>query len=300
MENRAHALMAGLFVICLGAAALVVAKWFKGDAIDYHHYQVITSESVTGLNLQASVYYRGVNIGKVNRIYFDPENGQQIIIDIAIDGNIKLPENSYAQLGYQGITGLAYLQLRNDAHISPEALSEGAYIPMRPSLLDEVTGHGQNILNNVNELIIQLHQLLNDDNQAQVSSILRNIEKVTRSFDGIANNLQPSLESFTHLTREASSLVGHLDDLLAEINQSMQKVNEQGGIIDSLTTTTQEMATTIPELRKVSNGLIRNSQSLDRILHQLEENPQMLLFGRPPSLPGPGEDGFVAPSGKTR
>jgi phospholipid/cholesterol/gamma-HCH transport system substrate-binding protein len=80
----------------------------------------------------------------------------------------------------------------------------------------------------------------------------------------------------------------------------MQKVNEQGGIIDSLTTTTQEMATTIPELRKVSNGLMRNSQGLDRILHQLEENPQMLLFGRPPSLPGPGEDGFVAPSGKNR
>jgi phospholipid/cholesterol/gamma-HCH transport system substrate-binding protein len=261
---------------------------------------VITSESVTGLNLQASVYYRGVNIGKVNRIYFDPENGQQIIIDIAIDGNIKLPENSYAQLGYQGITGLAYVQLGNDTPVSPETLSEGAYIPMRPSLLDEVAGYGQNILNNVNELIIQLHQLLNDENQAQVSSILRNIEKVTRNFDGIANNLQPGLESFTQLTREASSLVGHLDDLLAEINQSMQKVNEQGGIIDSLTTTTQEMATTIPELRKVSNGLMRNSQGLDRILHQLEENPQMLLFGRPPSLPGPGEDGFVAPSGKNR
>ena len=300
MENRAHALMAGLFVIFLGAAALVVAKWFKGDTIDYHHYRVITSDSVTGLNLQASVYYRGVNIGKANRLYFNPENGQQIVIDIAIDGNIKLPENSYAQLGYQGITGLAYVQLRNDTPVSPETLSEGAHIPMRPSLLDEVTGYGQNILNNVNELVIQLHQLLNEDNQTQISSILRNIEKMTRNFDGIADNLQPGLESFTQLTREASSLVGHLDDLLAEINQSMQKMNQQGGIIDNLTTTTQEMATTIPELRKVSNGLIRNSQSLDRILNQLEDNPQMLLFGRPSSPPGPGEAGFVAPSGRNQ
>ncbi len=300
MENRAHALMAGLFVICLGAAALVVAQWFKGDAIDYHHYRVVTQESITGLSLQASVYYRGVNIGKVNRIYFDPKNGQQIIIDIAIDGSIKLPKNIYAQLGYQGITGLAYLQLRNDAHIPPEVLSEGAQIPMRPSLLDEVTGYGQNILNNVNELVIKIHQLLNDDNQEQVSSILKNIEKVTRNFDGIASNLQPGLESFMHLTQESSILVGHLDDLLTEINLSMRKVNEQGGIIDNLTATTQEMATTIPELRKVSNGLMRNSKSLDRILQQLEENPQMLLFGRPPSLPGPGEDGFVAPAGKTQ
>ncbi|MCP5244689.1 MAG: MCE family protein [Burkholderiales bacterium] len=300
MENRAHALIAGLFVICFGAAALLIAEWFKGDSIEHDHYQVVSQESVTGLGLQASVYYRGVNIGKVNRIFFNPENMQQILIDIVIDGSIKLPKNIYAQLGYQGITGLAYVQLRNDKEISPEVLPEDARIPMRPSLLDEVTGYGQNILNNVNELVIKMHQLLNDDNQAQISSILINIEKASRNFDGIAGNLQPILESMTHLTAESGVLVKHLDELLTEINQSMRSVNQQGGIIDSLATSAQEMATTIPELRKVSSGLVRNSQNLDRVLQQLEENPQMLLLGRPSSPPGPGEDGFVAPSGNIR
>lgn len=300
MENRAHALIAGIFVICLSIATLAVAKWFQGDAVEYDHYQVVTLESVTGLNLQASVYYRGVNIGRVTRIYFDPDDFHRIIIDIAIDGSISLPSSTYAQLGYQGITGLAYIQLSNDTKSSQEILAEGTPIPMRPSLLDEVTGYGQNILNNVNELVKKMHQLLDDDNQKEISSILKNIEKVTRSFDGIASNLQPGLESFTQLTRESSILVGQLDDLLTEITQSTQKVNQQGGIIDSLTTTTQELATTIPELRKVSNGLIRNSQSLDRILNQLEENPQILLFGRQPSPPGPGESGFKAPTGAAR
>ena len=300
MENRAHALIAGIFVICLSIAALVVAKWFQGDATEYDHYQVVTLESVTGLNLQASVYYRGVNIGRVTRIYFDPDNFRRIIIDIAIDGSISLPNNTFAQMGYQGITGLAYIQLGDDANDSLEVLAQGQQIPMRPSLLDEVAGYGQNILNNVNELVIKMHQLLDDDNQKEISSILRNIEKVTRSFDGIAHNIQPGLESFTHLTQESSVLVSHLDDLLTEITQSMQQVNQQGGIIDGLTTSAQELATTIPELRKVSNGLIRNSQSLERIMNQLEENPQMLFFGRQPTLPGPGEAGFVAPSGTDR
>ncbi|SFK84669.1 phospholipid/cholesterol/gamma-HCH transport system substrate-binding protein [Nitrosomonas aestuarii] len=300
MENRAHALIAGLFVICFGAAALIVAHWFKGDSIEHDHYQVVSRESVTGLGVQASVYYRGVNIGKVNRIYFDPENMNQILIDIAIDGSIHLPSNIYAQLGYQGITGLAYLQLRNDTEhtkIPPKILPEDARIPMRPSLLDEVTGYGQNILNNVNELVIKLHQLLNDENQEQIANILQNIGKVTRGFDDIANNLQPGLESFTRLTTESTILVSHLDDLLNEINESMKKVNQQDGIIDSLTNSTQEIATTIPQLRKASTSLMRNSQSLNRILHQLEENPQMLLFGHTESLPGPGEAGFIAPPG---
>lgn len=300
MENRAHALIAGLFVIILGTAILIVSKWFKGESIDYDHYQVVSQESVTGLSLQASVYYRGVNIGKVNRIYFDPKNMQQILIDIAIDGSIHLPSNVYAQLGYQGITGLAYVQLKNEAEISSSILPEDARIPMRQSLLDEVAGYGQNILNNVNELVIKMHQLLNEENQQQITSILQNIERTTRNFDGIAGSLQPILNSLTDLTNESSVLVKHLDGLLGEINQSMRSVNQQGGIIDSLSTSAKEMATTIPELRKVSNSLIRNSQNLDRVLQQLDENPQMLIFGRPSSLPGPGEDGFAPPSENTQ
>jgi len=295
MENKSHALIAGLFVICLGVAAIVVAEWFKGDSIEHDYYQVVSKESVTGLSMQASVYYRGVNIGKVNRIYFDPENVQQIKIDIAIDGNIKLPKNVYAQLGYQGITGLAYIQLRNETVISPEILPEDAQIPMRPSLLDEVTGYGQNILNNVNELIIQMHQLLNDENQEHITKILKNIEKTTRNFDSLAGNLQPILESMIDLTTESGVLVKHLDELLGEINQSIRSVNKQDGIIDSLSTSAREMATTMPELRKISNGLVRNSQNLDRVLQQMEENPQMFIFGRSPSQPGPGEAGFIAP-----
>ncbi len=295
MENRSHALIAGLFVICLSVVVLVVAEWFKGDSIEHDHYQIVSQESVTGLSVQASVYYRGVNIGKVNRIYFDPENVQQIKIDIAIDGNIRLPANVYAQLGYQGITGLAYIQLSNSTDVTSETLSEDAQISMRPSLLDEVTGRGQNILNNVNELIVKMHQLLNDDNQDQITKILKNIEKTTRNFDNLAGSLQPILESMTDLTVESGVLVKHLDELLAEINQSIRSMNRQDGIIDSLSASAQEMATTIPELRKVSSGLIRNSQNLDRVLQQLEENPQMFVFGRPPPQPGPGENGFVAP-----
>ncbi|SER41639.1 phospholipid/cholesterol/gamma-HCH transport system substrate-binding protein [Nitrosomonas sp. Nm51] len=295
MENRAHALIAGLFVIGLGIALIIVAEWFKGDSIEHDQYQVVSKESVTGLSAQASVYYRGVNIGKVNRIYFDPENMHQILIDIAIDGNIQLPQNIYAQLGYQGITGLAYIQLRNKSVISNEILSEDMRIPMHPSLLDEVTGYGQNILNNVNELIIQVHQLLDDENQKRIARILKNIDMATHNFNNVTGDLQPMLDSMTHLTTKSGVLVKHLDELLFEINQSIRSVNQQGGIIDNLSTSAQEMVATIPELRKISNGLVRNSQNLDRVLQQLDENPQMLIFGRPPSQPGPGEDGFAAP-----
>lgn len=297
MENRAHALVAGLFVIFLSITVTLVAVWFSGNNIQRNAYLVVTKESVSGLNPQSAVHYRGVSVGKVENIEFDPDDPHQILIHISVDENVRLQNTIYAQLGYQGVTGLAYIQL-NDGGTGDEQLPSDAQIPMRRSLLDEVTGSGQDLLSNVNQLVLKLHKLLDDQNQTHVSKILQNIEKTTRNFDGIAGHLQPVLESVTELSTQSATLVKHLDQLLGEINITAAKINQKEGIFDSLSHSTQELATTIPELRKVSNSIARNSNNLDKVLHQLEENPQSLLFGRPPSLPGPGEAGFTPPAGK--
>ncbi len=299
MENRAHALVAGIFVIVLSIAVALIAMRFSGSNIQYNSYQVVTKESVSGLNPQSAVHFRGVNIGKVEKIEFDPSNLRQILIHILINENVMLSKSVYAQLGYQGVTGLAYVQL-NDDGTDYEQLPPDASIPMRRSLLDEVTGYGQDLLSNVNQLVLKMHQLLDDENQAQVAKILQNIEKATRNFDGIAGHLQPILKSFTELTIESATLVKRLDQLLSEINLAVAKANQKEGIFDSLSQSAQELAATIPELHNVSTSIARNSNNLDRVLHQLEEHPQSLLFGRPKSSPGPGEAGFVPPTGNTQ
>jgi phospholipid/cholesterol/gamma-HCH transport system substrate-binding protein len=293
MENRAHALIAGIFVILLSTSVALVAMWFSGNNTKRTDYLVVTKESVSGLNPQSAVHYRGVNIGKVEKIQFDPDNPHQILIHIAVNENVILRKSVYAQLGYQGVTGLAYIQL-NDDGVNNEILSDER-IPMRRSLLDEVTGSGQDLLSNVNKLVLKMHHLLNEQNQNHISQILQNIDKATKNFDGIAGHLQPVLSSFTELTIESGTLVKRLDQLLGELNLTVAKANQKEGIFDSLSQSTQELATTIPELRKLSHSLLRNSNNLDKVLYQLEENPQSLIFGRSPSSPGPGETGFVPP-----
>ncbi|MBY0475524.1 MAG: MlaD family protein [Nitrosomonas sp.] len=295
MENRAHALIAGIFVILLSISVALVAMWFSGNNTKRTDYLVVTKESVSGLNPQSAVHYRGVNIGKVEKIQFDLDNPHQILIQIAVNENVTLRKSVYAQLGYQGVTGLAYIQL-NDDGVDNEILSDER-IPMRRSLLDEVTGSGQDLLSNVNQLVLKMHQLLNEQNQNHVSQILQNIGKATNNFDNIAGHLQPVLSAFTELTVESGTLVKRLDQLLGELNLTVSKANQKEGIFDSLSQSTQELATTIPELRQLSHSIIRNSNNLDKVLHQLEENPQSLIFGRTPSSPGPGETGFVPPTG---
>jgi phospholipid/cholesterol/gamma-HCH transport system substrate-binding protein len=49
MENRAHALAAGLFTLLLGAGLVAVALWFGKDDVGYVSFLVSTTSSVAGL-----------------------------------------------------------------------------------------------------------------------------------------------------------------------------------------------------------------------------------------------------------
>jgi len=65
MENRAHALAAGLFVIILSTALAAAVMWFGGDTMMRAKYMLVSEVPVSGLNSQATVRYRGVTVGKV-------------------------------------------------------------------------------------------------------------------------------------------------------------------------------------------------------------------------------------------
>lgn len=300
MENRSHALIAGLFVILLSAAVAVIATWLSGETADHAHYILTSDGSVSGLNPQAAVRFRGVNVGKVEAIGFDPENSQLIRIHIGVDRNVPLTKGVFAQLGYQGVTGLAYIQLDDDGD-QPELIQTNetdlARIPMRTSTLDNIVITGQDLLNSVNETVKKMNHLLNDQNQERFSHLLENMENVTTDFGSFTEQLQPNLKSLPELTSKTNSLLGNADKLVKNINQVVEKIGQQGGIIDDLSQSAEELADTIPRVQEAIDGVKHGTRSVDRILLQLEEQPRSLIFGKAPPPPGPGENGFISPQG---
>src|SRR5471032_2603038 len=140
MENRAHALEAGLFTLLLGAALVAVALWFSKDDLKLIPYAMTTSSSVTGLKVEAPVRYRGVDVGNVDKIAIESANNGRVRISIGVREGTPITKSTYAQLGFQGITGLAYVLLGDDGK-SQEPLqssaAEVAVIRIKPSLMDD-------------------------------------------------------------------------------------------------------------------------------------------------------------------
>ncbi|HXC38740.1 MAG TPA: MlaD family protein [Burkholderiales bacterium] len=308
MENRAHALAAGLFTILLGAALITTAMWFNKDDVVLQRYDIVTTQSVSGLKVDAPVRYRGVEVGRVSDIRIEPGPGGRIRIELGVRPDTPVTKGTYAQLGYQGVTGLALVTL-NDNGASPEPLrSKGrqvAQLPLRASLLDD----GEDLLGSVSEIADRLNSLLDDDNQAMVKRTLAGLERVSRSTSQLAERLGseaggvPALVADARAAiRDARATAAKADTLLASLNALSARVDERLEVVGRVSNTVDDVGgtarafndETLPRLNALVDELSHETRALDRLLNTIGEHPQSIVFGAPPRRPGPGEPGYGA------
>ena len=307
MENRAHALAAGLFTLVLGAALAAVALWFGKEDLKLVPYLMTTSSSVTGLKVEAPVRYRGVDVGKVDEIAIDSANGGRVRIRIGVREGTPITKSTYAQLGYQGITGLAYVLLGDDGK-SKEALQSGpdeiAVIRMKPSLMD----NGESLFGSIVEITDKVNALLAEENQGRVRRTLAGLEDLTQRANVAAKKLGPSLEAMPGLIIEAKSaaadaraslnkadqLIGSVNGLALKLDQRVDTLTRAVVSIEEVGITARAVGEeTMPRMNALVDDLTRETHTLGRVVNTLGDNPQSIVFGTPPGRPGPGESGFT-------
>ena len=306
MENRSHALIAGLFMLLLGVCAIAALWWFGGKREPTDEYQVLTTKNVTGLNLQAQVRYRGVRVGRVDAIDLDARDVRNTLIRIHIRKGLPVTRGTTAKLGYQGVTGIAHVLLEDsgkDASPLTSSAGELARIPMQDSLIQELSDVGSETLRHARDLLVSVNQVLSPENRQNIAKTLANLETTT------GNAREATAELRQLLTPENARL---LSSTLARAEQTAGQASpffaEARGLVARWQALGEKLETTLgdpssggigalaPRLNELSSELSANSRQINRVLQMLEDSPQSLIFGHQKNQPGPGEAGFTAPA----
>src|SRR4051794_36820489 len=306
MEGRGYALAVGIFVIVFAAALVAAAVWLGKDRTPYVHYTIASRQGVSGLQAEALVKLRGVTVGRVESIGFDPNDSHIILVRIAIAAGTPIANSTYAQLGYQGITGLSYVQLEDDPAVQPsQAMRAGETIAMRPSLFDRLTTAGPELIDKIDVVVGRAADLLRDGNRQSLSRSLTNVEQASQEIGGLARKLKPGADAIEPLAADARATLAKANEALAriaelsnDIKQRTKALDEVGRAAGQVTIVGKDVDAAVPHLEQLLKELSRNSRSLDRLLADLNAQPQSLLLGRPPEMPGPGEPGFNAHAGR--
>lgn len=316
MENKAHALAAGIFVLLLVALLLGMGAWLTRDTGVRDTYEISTRENVTGLQEQAPVRFRGVDVGKVTSVGFDPKTVGSVLLRLEVDRDAPVTRSTYAQLSYQGVTGLAFIQLSDDGtstvRLQPDD-ERPPRIPLRPGMLAKLEERGEVILERVEQVTTRVNQLLAEPNQQRIAAALENIARAADSTQQLASRLDATIErrldpALAQATTTLRSVQGTADEVTrtaADFGRTAQRLNAPGGPVDQLAAGVDSVSTaaervsgsTLPRVNRAVDEASRTFRELNRTARAFTDNPQALIYGDGAARPGPGEPGFQTPGG---
>ena len=294
MNNRAYALLTGIFLIVLIAAVAGAAFWMGGSHNATRPFLVVTTQDVSGLQPQSIILYRGIAAGSVGHIRLDPEDPKNILIDVNVDTQVPVTRGTFAKLKLQGITGQSSLELDYDANEGTEPLATSskapAHIPMRPSLLDTLGASSAQLALQLQKLAESFNEMLDPDNRAHVKHLLAQADAATEKLTQLEADLDVTSRRLPDLDRQAQSSFAAMEQAADNINNLGKTLNRElsNGDTGQAKGTLQQLNDTLSQINQAAGDIHRLAQNLTA-------DPQRLLYGPTKPAPGPGEPGYKEP-----
>jgi len=308
METRASHILVGGFVILFIAGLIGFAVWLAKVDLDreYIDYDIYFDGTVSGLYKRGTVYYLGIPVGEVRDITLAPHDPRKVRVWVRLDADVPVNEGATARLEFQGLTGVAYVELNGGDPERPriEAM-DGAprpVIPSEASAFQELFENAPNLINEAIMTVVRLQMLLSDENLANVRELLASLSKTAGNVAGASEDLD-GLVKDTRVTLQAAAIaaenLGKLADngnalleedgkrLVEESVKTLEAARAMVARIDGLVAAnegnvTQFVGGTLPEISRMVMDLRRASRNLSRLIGRIEQSPGDALFG-----PGP-------------
>jgi phospholipid/cholesterol/gamma-HCH transport system substrate-binding protein len=300
MENRAHAIVAVVFLLVFLAGAILVYYWLADRPDEPLAYEIVTSQSVGGLAEQSDVRFKGLLVGHVAKLGFDPDDRSRVVMRLQLKRDAYVTHATYAVVAMQGLTGGSVLELKlGKGSRAPLATSDKhpAQIPMHQSLLDFLASSARKDMQDLQDVLASARKVLDSDNRQHIAASLQQIDTATRKLAVIEAQLPALLDNVQRSVVQSHALIAHADALVRDAQTPVRDAAKLEASIQALAESSRQLSDklnsqTVPNVDTLSESLLRTSRQLDEVLGELKAKPQSLIFGPPRHPPGPGEPGF--------
>jgi phospholipid/cholesterol/gamma-HCH transport system substrate-binding protein len=252
----------GLFVTCgigmifLAVIWLGMSRYFKKG----RYYATYFNESVQGLDVDSPVKYRGVSIGRVDRIVVAPDaNLIQVVLKIERDQ--KLDDNIVAQLKSVGITGSMFVELDRKKDGAP-SLSPSLSFPSEYPIVASKPSNISKMLHSIDDALTQIKAMDLAEISEKAQLTLKSVEQVMidTNIKNISAKIEKSIDRANQILDDKrwNTIMASVDDAGQSLNDIMDKTSNS---LDNVEKTTfrlegitaekeQSIKTAIEDFRK--------------------------------------------------
>ena len=324
MARKTSKFMIGLFVtigVSIGLIAVIwigAFKYFEKGAT----YVTFFNESVQGLQVDSAVKYRGVEVGRVEKIRVAPDNK---LIEVVMKINLRgeLEREYVAQLKAAGITGIVFIELNRkepgEPDLSPPITFACEYpiVASKPSDISQIVSSVQVILEDIKKIdtagisnqikttLTAIEATVDNLNgvigtvekalaQGKLEELLMEVKNSLGTIQHLVSNAENELQGLNlaktgaHLettTARIEKIVssGEIEKILAEAHETVAKLNQVIEGLDGMIEGLDRRSVAVTnDIKVTSENLKRASESLEMLVERIYASPSDLLFGQPP------------------
>jgi len=252
MASQKTKFSVGLFVLGGVGIALLGIIWIgmsslfqKGDL-----YAAYFDESVQGLDVDSPVKYRGVSVGRVEKIGVAPDS-KLIEVVLKIESGQEMGKNIVAQLKNVGITGLMFVELdriEQDEEVVPLNLdfpSRYDPIPSKPSDIKELLQGLDDVIQQVKELKLGKIGSSLRETLGAATDVLNNVDQAIADADvkTISGGIQQTLadvnrilepERWKRIVASVERAVGGMEGLLGDAGRTVATADDTLAHVDGI------------------------------------------------------------------
>ena len=303
METRANYVWVGAVSLALlGLLALFIVWLAQLGTANRSEYDIFFEQSVGGLANGSQVTFQGVPAGQVTDIELWRQDPEFVRVRVSLDESIPILQGTTASIS-ASFTGVSNVSLGGAVKGAPPITEPGPegvpVIPAEPGGLGEILASAPLLLERVATLTDRLTRLLSDENQASISGILENTNRMSDQLadmgpefraalvelQGTLAQSTETLDAFESTLRSTDSLLNEEGQSLAqELRTTLRAASQAATALEATMQETRPAArelsqTTLPLANAALQDLKRTSAALRSVTERIETQGAGSLVG---------------------
>jgi phospholipid/cholesterol/gamma-HCH transport system substrate-binding protein len=239
-----------------------------------------------------------VDVGRVRRLAIDRADATRVVVVAEIDTRTPISSATRASLGIQGVTGLLYVNLKEQAGLNRTAgLRKGAEYPVIESVasdFDAFLASLPELMSRATSLLERLGRVMSDENLVGLSDTIKNVRTASATLPqttkDVGSLIQELRATVSEIHSSAESLRAMTDEVRPGVSETIARMAE---IADNLAQASARVDT-FTKKSEIQLGhfteqglfelerLVRETRQAARefrdLSRSLQENPSQILY----------------------
>jgi phospholipid/cholesterol/gamma-HCH transport system substrate-binding protein len=312
METRSNHVLVGSVVLILLAVLALFLVWItRFGATDEKEYDIFFKQSVDGLAKGSAVTFSGVPSGQVKEIALFKDDPQFVRVRIVVRDETPVLEGTTATM--QGsFTGTSTIQLdgavKGAAPLSCPADNPKnscpfgvPVIPPRAGGLGALLSSAPKLLERISTLTERLTEMLSDKNQASITGILNNTNRLTKALADRGPEIAATLAETRQTIQKAGLAAEQIGQLaqttngvltedvrpaMANLNAAIKSARASADTLNAALTEARPgiqsfSKQTMPEVGQLVHDLRQMTQALSAVAEKVDQQGAGSILGAP-------------------